>query len=419
MPDHSIVPVLILGGQENTLCLTRSFGRRGVPVYISATIACLAVRSRYCRGSYTAPPNRTVSEYWQELLLDVRPPALAGSVIFPCSDEAVEFLARHREALGSLYTLDEADPGVSLAMLDKQKTLELANRAGCPAPAFHRVDAVEDLAAFSDAIDYPVMIKPVHSHLFQQHYPNRKYLIAGDAGELHELVSGMLARNLRLIVTEIIPGPDHLQSSFFTYRSPDGRELFSYTHQIIRRYPRNSGLSCMTVTRALPGTAAMGRRFFESAGLTGMAHVEFKLDPRDSRLKLIECNPRMSAAQAIVTRSGLDMAWRIYDYLLNGTVQDGTSYRYGVRRWWVYLDFRAFLELRRRGELSLAGWIRTVKGPPLVFPYFSLDDPKPVLIKLSQTLFSTFKTGAYLLCQSVKESLISSSRVLSRRFSVK
>jgi predicted ATP-grasp superfamily ATP-dependent carboligase len=361
------------------------------------------------------PPDHGDAAYWRRLLLEEKPATLRGSVIFPCSDEAVEFLSAHRDALAAHYTLDHADPGISLAMLDKQQTLELAAKAGCPAPSFHRVDVIGDITDIKEGLDYPVMIKPVHSHLFQKHYPNKKYLVADDPRELYDKVKDMLDKELRLIISEIIPGPDDLQSAFYAYITRDGAELFSYTHQIVRRYPKNCGLACMTVTRALPDTAEMGRRFFRGIGLTGMAHVEFKLDTRDGRLKLIECNPRMSAAQAVVTGSGLDMAWRIYEHLLHGVVYPDSSYRLGVRRWWVYLDIRAYFELRRLGEINFADWVRSIKGPPLVFPYFCLDDPRPALIKSRQNLSSTFLTGVNLVCQSVKGSLISYSRVLSRR----
>jgi len=49
-----------------------------------------------------------------------------------------------------------------------------------------------------------------------------------------------------------------------------------------------------------------------------------------------------------------------------------------VRLWHPGSDARAFLALRRRGELSLAGWLRSVARSQH-FPLFRWDDPQPSL----------------------------------------
>lgn len=395
MPNSLPIPVLVLGGQENALSILRSFGRMKIPAYISAPPGCFAKSSRYCTGSYPVPATEANQSYWHRLLLDEHSPVLQGCVIFAGSDEAVEFLATHRKALLMHYRLDDADPDVDLSMLSKQKTMELAQATGCPTPLFHHVKNLADIDRIKDDILYPVMLKPIYSHLFQIAYPGKKHLIAQDSNELHAKASEMLGHGLKLVLSEIIPGPDHLQSAFFAYITQDGKELFNYTHQIIRRYPKNCGLACLTETKWLPDTAAMGQRFLHGIGLRGMAHVEFKLDERDGRLKLIECNPRMSAAQAIVTRSGLDMPLRIYNYLVHKEKGGNSDYRIGVKRWWFYLDVRALMELHHLGELSFVGWIKSIGMPPIVFPYFCLDDPKPFFSKtrhhIASALFSRNK----------------------------
>lgn len=398
------VPVLILGGQENTLSMVRGFGARRIPVFVAARPDCLAIRSRFCTAYWTVPEGIGEEGFWTGLLLKQPPPQLRGAVIFPASDEALGFVADNRDALQGSYRLDDADPALQRAMLNKLDTLELARQAGCPTPAFHRVESLADVDGIDPGLMFPTMIKPVHSHLFRRHFPLAKYLIANDWPELRQRVKQMLDLGLAFIVTEMIPGPDDLSSAYFTYMTADGRELFQYTHNIIRRYPCNSGSACLTVTREMPETAQMGRRFFKGVGFRGMGHVEFKRDPRDGRLKIIECNARTSAAQAIVTKSGLDMPWLIYDYLVNGTFTPRSDFRAGVRRWWFLLDLKAFCQLHGRGELSLLGWLRSVKGPPLVFPYFSLSDPVPFLHKAWRDVSHFFKKRIGILWHPLKES---------------
>ncbi|MEX2468439.1 MAG: hypothetical protein WD396_01665 [Pseudohongiellaceae bacterium] len=370
-------PVLVLGGEENAISIARSFGRRNIRVFICAAEGCFAFKSRYCTDAFVIPEGGSQKNYWDQVLLEQESPELTGAVIFPGNDEAVEYLAERRPLLAQRYIVDDALPEISTAMLSKLATLELAQKSGCPTPAFYRVESLQDLASLEDEISFPIMVKPVHSHRFHEHYPDRKYLVARNKAELQEKVRDLLGRDLKLIVTEIIPGPDRLQSAYFCYMTRGGRILFDYTHQIFRRFPKNSGAACLTISKRLSATQEMGKRFFKGIGFTGLGHVEFKYDERDGQLKIIECNPRTSAAQAVVSKSGLDMPWLIYNYLLTGETPAQTDFREGVRRWWVILDILAFLELRRLGEINLVDWIRSIRGPPLVFPYFCLDDPKP------------------------------------------
>jgi predicted ATP-grasp superfamily ATP-dependent carboligase len=112
--------------------------------------------------------------------------------------------------------------------------------------------------------------------------------------------------------------------------------------------------------------------------LRGLANVEFKRDPRDGVLKLIECNARFTAANALVERAGLDLASLVYNRLLGLPLPATDRFRDGVRLWAPGRDFLSFLELRRRGELGLGAWLHSVLHPALL-PVFSWSDPRPSL----------------------------------------
>lgn len=408
MTDTITHPVLILGGQENALCLTRSFGRRNIPVYVIARENCFALRSRYCRKQYPIPTGADEEEFWFDLLLSGKCPELKNSVIMVGSDEAVEFVAQHKEALSQRYMLDDSMPDLALAMLDKPKTLELGRQAGCDTPAFHIIDDLEDIEKILDTVIFPTMLKPVHSHLFARVFKPKKYLIANNHDELLALGQSLLDKKIQFMVTEIIPGPDDLQSSYHTYINEKGESLFQYTHQVIRRYPKNSGPGCLHVTDWLPSTAEAGKRFFEDIGYRGMGHIEFKYDTRDQKLKIIECNPRFSAAQAISVKSGLDMAYIIYCHVTGQVIPEQATYKMGVRRWMGARDIFAFFELRRLGEITLMQWLTSILAPSptlLTFPYFSLSDPWPFLTRVwSDILEIAIKGGQLPQSQSLDKS---------------
>ena len=117
-----------------------------------------------------------------------------------------------------------------------------------------------------------------------------------------------------------------------------------------------------------------------------MANVEFKRDPRDERYKLIECNARFVASNALVAASGPRFATFVYQRAAGQSSRLALPERSRTMRQWDPLrDFAAFLELRRAGQITLAQWLRSVARRQTV-PYFSWSDPGPTLSRLLKGL---------------------------------
>jgi predicted ATP-grasp superfamily ATP-dependent carboligase len=141
----------------------------------------------------------------------------------------------------------------------------------------------------------------------------------------------------------------------------------------------NRGNACYHRTGWQPETAEAGIRFFESTGLLGLGNIEFKRDPRDGKLKIIEVNARFTAAQELVRRAGVPIDLAVYCHLTRQPLPPLRQSNKELRLWYPFRDFLAFLELRSRGELSLFSWLRSVATTRNVSPLLSLADPLPVL----------------------------------------
>ncbi len=368
-------PVLLLGGTQNSLAIVRSLGRKNIPVRVAAREHRPALRSRFCKGRYAIPLTESAESFWGDLLLGGSRSDLRGSVIFACDDFAVTFLAEHRARLEQQYILDDCIPAIQLAMLDKQKTLELARSAGCAVPQFWKVDTVEDLQPIHRAVNFPIMIKPINSHVFES-VLGRKFFIAHSHEELDEQVRQVLDRQLRIMVCEIIPGPDNVgQSSYYTYIDPQGEQLFRFTKRVLRRTPEFGGRAVLHMTQWLSETAEAGERFFRGIGFRGLGHIEFKRDFRDGQLKVIECNPRFTEAQELLLSCGLDTAYLVYRQLTGRPLPPTKSYRENLFLWYPVRDL--IDQLKGRHGLSAGRWLRSVFHWNTVFPYFKPDDPWP------------------------------------------
>ena len=374
-------PVLILGGSVNALSVARSLGRRGIEVRASVSMGNHVLFSRYCKKRLAIPPGIHKKTYWKELLLGRPAEWIKGNVLFPCNDEAVEFIAEHYDRLRQHYIVETIDPDIHQAMLSKSRTMELAHQMGLAIPRFWHLNTMKDVEHILPHLSLPVIVKPVHSHLFLKYFKNKKYFFARTQEELKTSIQRCVEKGIQVIISEWIPGPDDLLASYYTYITEDGQPLFHYTKRVIRRFPVNSGLACLHVTDWVPEVADLGWRFFHGIGYRGLGNIEFKRDVRDGKWKVIEVNPRFTASQELITRSGLDIPYLIYNYLLGRPVQTNGKYKQKLYMWYPVRDFRAFLELRRRGEMTLIQWLKSVFHQP-VLPYFRMDDPLPSLTGL-------------------------------------
>ena len=389
------IPVILLCGTENTLSIVRSMGKRDISVSVVATPDCQAFNSRYIDKSFIVPEGIATQDYFQETLLGENSALLKGSVLLACGDHGIEFIVNNHQALSKKYLLDIQKPQLQAAMLDKQATLRLAKEAGIGFPNYWNINSLDDIEVVADKIIYPAIIKPIHSHLFAKQFGVKLFQI-NNADELRQKAALVTKKNLEFMISELIPGPDTLLSSYYTHIDNDGHALFKFTKKVIRRMPPNFGGGCYHVTEWLPETAEKGDQFFRSIGFTGMANIEFKKDPRDGELKIIECNARYTAAQELVTRSGLDISYLVYQFLINGGNTDAkpatqTKFKKNLHYWYAREDLQSFMISFRKGDISLFQWLKSLAHFPLVFPNWNILDPKPSLVSLAKTFRNRLK----------------------------
>lgn len=371
------MPVLILGGKENALSLTRSLGRVGIRVGVSGPPDCWGIYSSYCSERYYFSRNTDPKVYWQNLLLGPNPVIRERHILLPCSDNAIEFLAENEAELRQRFVFDGGQAGQRLDLLDKRRTLEMATSAGIATPKFWPVSRGEDFSENIADMQFPLIVKPHNTFKFAQVFGRKFFLVQFDLNELTEKVREAHANNFDVSIVELIPGPDDLLSSYYTYIDDDGECLFHFTKRIFRRYPMNCGGATYHATEHLPETAAEGLKFFKNTEFRGLGNIEFKRDLRDNKLKIIEVNARFTAAQELAVRSGMPIDLVVYCDLTGQSIPDVRSYEDDLRYWYPVKDFLAFLELHRLGQLSFFNWVRSFNPRRNVSPLFDLGDLKP------------------------------------------
>jgi D-aspartate ligase len=378
-----IPPAVVLGDTGCALSLARSLGRSGVEVFVLGSGASggpsLVAASRYCSRFVELERGEEVIERWLEWLERDGPP---GAVLLPPGDEALELILRHRARLEELgYRLPETAGETSLAMLDKSRTYELARAAGIPCPRTWPLESGTDAVALAAELPFPCALKPLHSHLFAKRFAVKVWL-ARDERELARHAESAREHGLEMLVTDVIPGPDRAIWSYSTYVDASGAPTFGITRNKLRSYPIHFGTNCFVETRWNPEVAEAGRRFLREVGLRGLANVEFKRDARDGELKLIECNHRFVNVQELLRRAGLDVALFTYRRALGQPTPPMEARREPVRLWFPARDLRAARNYRRAGELTWAGWLRSLARGRVYTPVLAFDDLRPLAAAL-------------------------------------
>lgn len=379
-------PVVLLGGRENNLATTRNFGRRGIAVYVSGKRGCQALYSRHCRRAFPVARGVSADRHWHRLLLGNPPPEFQDALVFAMCDESLEFLAAHHAALCQRYTLPPFVPQLCRAMLDKCETLIRARAAGVPTPNFWLVETPEEMSAIHRQLDMPVMVKPLNSRAFVDEFGCKLFIVEGGFDEVVEKVELCHARGIKVMVMEMIPGPDSLLSSFNTCRTASGETLYEYTKCVIRRWPVNRGGGTFHRSVWLPETADMGRKLFDGIGWQGIGNVEFKRDLRDGQLKIIEVNGRFTAAQRLITEAGAPIDLILYCYLTGQAMPTAGGYSQTLSFWYPLRDFLAFLQMRRVGQISFAAWLSSLRAGSLLLSVASWSDPMPAIAQTWSSL---------------------------------
>jgi D-aspartate ligase len=373
--ERTTMPAVVLGGAVAALAVARSLWHSGVRVDLLADGSKSPARhSRACRRYVPPADSEAVSDGWMTWLQNDSEP----SVLLPCSDEGVEFISRHRvelEAAG--HRAWEANDEGSLNMLDKARAYEIARGAGVGAPRTLTVTSLAELEGLD--FPFPCGIKPLYAHRFRRQFKtNAKGVTVATAEQARLVLAPALQAGHPMLITEVIGGPDDQYRSYFTYIDEHGESLLSFTKRKLRQYPTHFGLGCYHLTEWNPEVARLGFQFTRAAGLRGLVNMEFKPDPRDGELKLIECNPRFTEVTGQVRAAGIDLALLAYNRLLGLPLPPTDSFKDHLAMWYPVDDIRAFREYRRQGELTTAAWLRTLahRQVPLIF---SWRDPEPSL----------------------------------------
>jgi D-aspartate ligase len=370
---------LVMGADYRALGVARSLGRRGIPVWvINQGGHLVAAASRYVRRRlpWPAADDRARVEY---LLALCATHNLDGWMLVPTDDYTVGLVSKSHASLASKYHLTVPAWEKLQWACDKRLLHQLANRLHVHQPWTLCASNREELAELD--CPFPVILKPA-VRLQPSSLAIPKAWLVEDRKSLltrYDEASAVLSPE-NLIIQEIVPGGGETQFSYAAL-CKDGRSLAYLVARRTRQFPRDFGqLSTYVETVDAPEVIEPAERLLSEVGFTGLAEVEFKKDPRNGQLKVLDINPRVWGWHSLSRRAGVDFPYLLW-LLARGEPVPRVRGRAGER--WVHwtADLRMAIEEVAAGRLSLRGYLRSLRGP-LESAIFSWEDPIPGILDL-------------------------------------
>jgi D-aspartate ligase len=379
---------LVLGADYRGLGVVRSLGRHRVRVWVlKEAEEPLGAISRYAEKSLAWPDGG--DEARVAFLLDLaKHRDLAGWALFPTADETAALLARHHEVLGQWYTHTSPAWNSVQWAYDKRLTYELADRVGVRVPRTARPLTAEEVAEVT--IPFPAVLKPAIKHHVNPLTVAKAWRVDSreELLERHREASELMDP-VTLMVQELVPGGGESQFSFATL-CVEGEPLAHVTARRTRQYPADFGrASTFVETLDVPEIIEPSCRLLREIRFTGLIEVEYKRDPRDGALKLLDMNPRVWGWHTLCGRAGVDFPYLLW-LQVSGEPVPATRPRAGVRWLRFTTDTPTAVKELIAGRLHPREYLRSLRRPR-ESAIFAWDDPLPGVAEVPIL--------AYVLCR--------------------
>jgi predicted ATP-grasp superfamily ATP-dependent carboligase len=356
--------VVVDVGWVNGLAAIRSLGRAGVSVLaLDHRRGALGFRSRYAKPVLCPDPQD--EEAFVSFLAELGERLEAPAPLFPTHDEPLNAIARAGGRLGEWFRFPFPSWEVLARIQSKRGQLEAAERSGIAVPRWIAPGSAAETRAAADELGYPVLVKPSTTEGFKRRFGRQAFRCAtGDEVER----AYAEAEEYEPLLQELVPGGDAQLYTLGSYLAADGEPLGLFCGRKLRQTPPGVGTCRVGEAVWVEEVVDRGLTLLRALEHTGLSQVEFKRDPRDGVLRLMEVNPRLWQWHGLAAACGVDLPRIAYEDLV-GERPAPASMNGRRRRWAITL---------------LQGERPALQRPPYVDAVFARDDLKPALVQVAR-----------------------------------
>jgi predicted ATP-grasp superfamily ATP-dependent carboligase len=311
---------------RSSLAIIRSLGKAGLDVTAGEeTRIATGMFSKYCKHTLVYPEPKNEDTFISSLLENIK--TNDYKVIFPATDPTVVPIVKRKKEFSKYTIVPYPDYDTLQKATDKALTIKIALQNEIPCPDTIFPDSIDDIEKIKDAIQYPVVIKPRTS------FGSRGITLCRSPEELVSKYPEVCALFGPSMVQEYIPNGGEL--GVYALFSFDSEPRAVTVQRRIRSYPISGGPSTFRESINYPELIETAFRLLKALKWTGIAMVEFRMDPRDNTPKLMEVNPRFWGSLHLSILSGVDFPYLLYKMVTEGDIKPVMNYQAGIKCRWV------------------------------------------------------------------------------------
>jgi D-aspartate ligase len=386
----------------NAIGAVRSLGMSGVNVTWVTPDRSRWYYSRYCKP-IVCPSFKTDEDHFIQFLLrlgEKRKPI--RDVLIPTNDAALIAISKNKMVLEKYFRPMVCDWETVEKFIDKIKIYKIAESLGIQIPKTFCPRDKDEATRIAYEISYPCLVKPTISHTFTKKF-KKKLLKANNRLELLEMYSNLTSKGFRMMVQEDILGEDKNVITLNTVFNDNSEPLTIFMHRRLRQNPPKYGVVALGESVWEPRIIDPALKLLKAIGFRGIAHVEFKLDPRTNDFKFVEINGRSYLSISLPTACGINLIHLAYRNAIGEKLPPLKSYKCDYECGVKWLDFPCYIEsiskLRRIENMPLGQSVRPLLTRKITLGTLSRNDPAPFLMELN-FLIKNFRKIIYISSSS-------------------
>jgi D-aspartate ligase len=376
------IPVILFGDHIAAYGVVRALGPYKIPIYVvSAKGNGITTKSRYVEETLALPAKN--SDFCERLckwgLSKVGNDAV---LIVAGSDDYLDVLSQNFDRLPVGWRTTYPSWDIVKKVRQKHITLKIAESIDLPVPKSVHVKTDFEFNEFvSSDIDmrWPLLLKPERSSdFFKEH--KKKGVICENLSELKNNYSKYGSFPGGFDIQEFILGPESNLINFIGIYNKNSEPVAVF----FNRKVRTSGplLSCSLMETDWSEIAIeYSNKLIKKIGYYGYANVEFKIDPRDGSINLMEINGRVSMSNSHSLLCGINLPLSMYEEAIGhcNISQKNFHCHYNKRMlWWCpTAEIRTILKLFIPGEMTWRNYLGSFKCNKITIEPYNLQDPMP------------------------------------------
>ncbi len=366
MKKYSYNAIVTDGLWRKSISTIRALGKAGFSVSVMGdTVFTTGFWSRFTNKKIIAALAKNNESQFENALKNEL--AQYGThnkpVIFFMEDASIVWASNNADYLNKrAYVL--LPPSESLEIAEnKSKTMQIAEKLDISCPKTYTPKDFSQFMKILNSLNKAnFIIKPQTASGSMGIVYNNK---SNDEWEEHWKIYGPL------LIQEKIPKGGKGQGVSILF-DDSSNVVAVFSHERVYEYPASGGPSTDRISISAPKIEEMSIRLLKKLRWKGIAMVEWKIDSRDNKPKLMEINPRFWGSLELAVRSGVNFPVLYAKAAMHKEIEKVSKYKLGVRcRWLIPGDILRYLTINKTKRESVREFL---KGLPQLSEEWDIED---------------------------------------------